>query len=364
MRGAAGLDPERFRVTVITGEGGRLLDEAARLGMKAVLVPQLVSPISPRNDAMALKQLTRLLGEGQFDVVHTHSAKAGALGRVAAHRVGLGRVVHTYHGFPFHQFQSRLHRTAFIQVERRLANLTHEVLAIGSGVATEAIRLGLADPTRLRTITPVVDGHVVRMSPAARLAARRRLGIAPDSLVVGTVGRLDFQKAPDDFVKMLDALEHRAAVGVWVGDGPERASTEARARTCGLGDRLKLLGDRDDVAEILPAFDVFAMTSRYEGLPCSVVEAMRCGVPVVATAVNSVPDLVVPGETGFLAPPGRPELTARSVDFLFRNPGVAARMSAGGRARTERGFDVSDLSKVLTEVYTGVSAPLKHLTAV
>ncbi len=353
LRGAAALDPERFHVTIVTGEGGRLLDEASAAGMEIVLVPALVSPISPRSDRAALNRLTQVCSERRFDVVHTHSAKAGVLGRLAAHRSGVGRVVHTYHGFPFHQFQSAMRRSAYVAIERRMATITDEVLAIGAGVATEALRRGLARPEHLRTITPVVDTHVVPVNARTRRAARDRLGLPPDSPVVGTVGRLDFQKAPEDFVAAIGQLADPTALGVWIGDGPDRSAAERRCRDLGLVDRVRFVGERNDVAELLPAFDVFAMTSRYEGLPCAVVEAMRCGLPVIATAVNSVPDLVVPGETGLLVPPGRPELTAVALAYLLENPDAAARMADNGHRATVTGYEPHELGAVLTQVYGG-----------
>jgi glycosyltransferase involved in cell wall biosynthesis len=113
-----------------------------------------------------------------------------------------------------------------------------------------------------------------------------------------------------------------------------------------------LVGERRDVPDLLPAFDVFVMSSRYEGLPCAVVEAMRCGLPVVATAVNSVPDLVVPGISGVLVPPARPDLLASAVDGLLDDPTTARRLAREGRQRAGSSFDATELSKVLDEVYS------------
>ncbi|MGH3445189.1 MAG: glycosyltransferase, partial [Nocardioidaceae bacterium] len=304
LRGALHLDPDRYHVTVITGEGGTLTDLAEQAGMEVLLEPSLVSPLSPREDLTALRRLSRICRERGFDVVHTHSAKAGAVGRMAAHRAGVPAIVHSYHGFPFHEFQDPVHRAAYIAVERRLARITDVVLAIGSGVATEALRRGLAQPSALRTIAPVVEATTVLRTSASRALARAALGIDPAVPVIGTVGRLDYQKAPEHFLAAVAALRHRAAVAVWVGAGPQLDVMKAQAQALGIADRVRFVGERRDVAALLPAFDVFAMASRYEGLPCAVVEAMRCGLPVVATAVNSVPDLVVPGETGVLVPAG------------------------------------------------------------
>jgi glycosyltransferase involved in cell wall biosynthesis len=351
------LDPDRFRVTIVTGEGGPLTKRARQAGMRVVIEPSLVSPISPRNDAAALSRLTAICRLHAFDVVHTHSAKAGALGRIAAYRAGVPVIVHTYHGFPFHDFQDPVTHAAYVAIERRLARITDHVLAIGTGVAAEALRRGLARPTSLRTIAPVVESTVVTRDRHTRAAARALLGVPDDLQVIGTVARVDFQKAPEHLLAALDALRHRDAVVVWVGSGPllEVVRREAAAR--GLGDRFRMVGERSDVPQILPAFDVFALSSRYEGLPCAIVEAMRCGVPVVATSVNSVPDLVIPGRSGILVPPGRPDLMANALDGLLDNPLMAARLVVGGRELAGTTYDAERLAEVLDDVYqTGPSS--------
>jgi glycosyltransferase involved in cell wall biosynthesis len=352
LRGALHLDPDRYRITIVTGEGGPLTETAAAAGMRVVIEPYLVAPISPRHDAIALRRLTARCQRSGFDVVHTHSAKAGALGRIAAHRAGVPLIVHSYHGFPFHEFQSATRRAVYVTMERRLSRITNVVLAIGSGVATEALRRGLADPRTLRTVSPVVDARTVKRTAESRQVARAALGLAADVPVIGTVGRIDFQKAPEHLVRAVARLRHRDAVGVWIGSGPLSDELVREIRRNGLERRFVMPGERDDVPELLPALDVFAMASRYEGLPCAVVEAMRCGLPVVATAVNSVPDLVVPGESGVLVPPARPDLLASAIDGLLDDPATAARLVERARELAGTPFNAQRLATVLDEVYS------------
>ena len=357
LRGALHLDPDRYRVTIVTGEGGPLADRARQAGMKVLIEPSLVSPISPRNDAAALARLTSICRREGFDVVHTHSAKAGALGRVAAHRAGVPVVVHTYHGFPFHDFQDPIRHAAYVAIERRLARITDHVLVIGTGVAAEALRRGLARPTALHTVAPVVDSVTVPRDPRTRACARALLDLSDDVPVIGTVARADFQKAPEHLLEALQRLRHRDALVVWVGGGPLLDTMRREAARRGLADRFLMVGERSDVAQILPAFDIFALPSRYEGLPCAVVEAMRCGLPVVATSVNSVPDLVVPGRSGVLVPPGRPDVMAEALDDLIDDPVLARRLAAGGQELAGTSYDAERLAAVLDEVYrSGLAA--------
>lgn len=352
LRGVLPLDPGRYQVTIITGQGGPLTDRAAAAGMRVLIEPSLVAPLSPSDDRRALRRLTELCTAGGYDVVHTHSAKAGALGRLAAHRADVPRIVHTYHGFPFHQFQNPVRRTAYIAIERRLARITDDVLAIGTGVATEALRLGLATPGALRTITPVVDAVTVPRTDSSRTAARAALGVDATTPLIGTVGRIDYQKAPEHLIAAIAALRHTDAVAVWIGSGPGEREAKELVHRLGLTDRFRFAGERSDVPQLLPAFDVFAMASRYEGLPCAVVEAMRCGLPVVATAVNSVPDLVVPGESGLLVPPGRPRLLAGAIDDLLADRGRAQRMARRGQAAAGSTYNAESLAEVLDQVYS------------
>jgi glycosyltransferase involved in cell wall biosynthesis len=358
LRGAMALDPGEFQVTIVAGSGNYLLDEAAAAGLEVIMEPALRTPIDPPSDLRALQALGALLKRRSFDVAHTHTSKAGVLGRVAAHRAGVPRIVHTYHGFPFHEFQSRGRRSAYIAVERRLGRITDVALCVGAGVGVEAVRRGLVAPERIRTIGVAVDGpegpDLLARSPQARDRARRALGVPAEATVIGAVGRLAYQKAPEDFVAMLQLLGRADVVGVWVGGGElaGRIGRLARAQPA----PVVLAGERRDVPEILPAFDVFALPSRYEGLPTAVVEAMVCGVPVVATAVNAVSDVVVPGETGLLVPPQRPDLMAEAVRYLIDRPAVAARMTVTARARLGERFGTRALRHSLAAAYVGCEA--------
>ena len=358
LSGVLALDPDYFEVVFITGEGSdELVMKARQAGHEVLLMPHLRSEIAPADDRRALADLQACL-KG-FDVVHTHSSKAGALGRVAAHRLEIGRIVHTFHGFPFHQFQSWLRRTAYIKIEQRVGRYTDVFLAVGPAVAAEAITRRIAPPERVRTIGVGVAKALDAPGAHDRAEARRILGVPPGMRVVGTVGRLAFQKAPEDFVRALAGLGRSDVFGIWIGDGPLRSRIERLAEKRGLSGRMLFTGERNDVATLLPGLDIFAMASRYEGLPCAIVEAMGAGLPVVATAVNAVPDVVIGGETGLLVPPGTPELLGRAIGYLLDNPAEAARLGAAGRDRLGADLAPDALGAVLSEAYQGtdVGAP-------
>jgi glycosyltransferase involved in cell wall biosynthesis len=361
LRGAQALDQEAVRPTIVTGSGGRQLDQAAAAGIEVVVEPSLREVIAPRSDLRALHRLELLLRERDFDVVHTHCAKAGVVGRLAARRAAVPRIVHTFHGFPFHQFQSPARRLAYVSIERQLGRITDVALCVGAGVAAEAVRRELIAPEKVRTIGVAVDGpDRARASlsaglPEARQRARAALGLPADATVIGAVGRLTYQKAPEDFVAALRHLDRPGIIGVWVGSGELAESVGRRARALRHA-RVVLTGERTDVLDVLPAFDVFALPSRYEGLPTVIVEAMICGIPVVASAVNAVSDLVIPGQTGLLVPPQRPARLAAAVRHILDSPATAARLAAAARERLGDHYRQSDLGTALLAAYAPAMA--------
>ncbi|HSS94979.1 MAG TPA: glycosyltransferase family 4 protein [Candidatus Dormibacteraeota bacterium] len=351
LRGALALDPQQYSVTIFSTPGGPLLEEAEKAGFRVVQLEHMRPEISLREDPSALRELIGLLRRGDFDIVHTHSSKAGALGRFAAHRVGVPAIVHTFHGFPFHDFQFGPLRTTYIEIEKRLGRITDQFLAVGGAVAAQAVTLRIAPAERIRAIASAIELDIVPASDSTRATARRLIGVPDDALVVGTVGRLAPQKAPQDLVAAIEAMRRSNVICVWVGDGPLREEMSRLIERRNLTKQFLLLGERRDVSALLPAFDVFALPSLYEGLPCSVVEAMTCGIPVVATAVNAVPEVVVPGRTGLLVPAGAPKLLARALSYLLDHPAEGKRMSAAARTQLGDRFDPAVLGRDLAETY-------------
>jgi glycosyltransferase involved in cell wall biosynthesis len=356
LRGAELVSRGAVTVTIIAGSGQRLIEDAASAGLEVIVEPRLRAPIALVDDLLALRHTQELFAERQFDVVHTHGAKGGAIGRLAAHRTGLAHIVHTYHGFPFHQFQSRPRQRAYVSIERRLGRYTDIALCVGTGVAAEAARRRLVAPDRIRTIGVVVDSQAAaaaRMSatrPQARQRARDALALPANATVVGVVGRLTYQKAPEDFLAAIRMVGRPGLIGVWIGGGELATRIERKARRLPQAT-VMLAGERADVLDILPALDIFVLPSRYEGLPTAIVEAMICGVPVIATAVNAVPDLVIPGETGLLVPPARPDVLAAAIRHLLDSPSLARALAAKAAARVGGRYDEQTLCDTLTAAY-------------
>ncbi len=352
LRDTLALDPTRFVCTIFAPEGGSLIDVAEAAGLRVIRLQHFEGGrrVYPWSDRNAYKEIAAHLEAGAYDLVHTHGARAGALGRVAAHRLGVPVIVHTLHGLPFTEFQSLATRHALRAVERRLGRITNYFVAAGTMVAAEAVRQKIAPSHRIRATMSPID-PVPPVSESSRRRARRALGLPEEATVLGTASRLSKQKGPLDMVNALAALQRSDVFMVWLGDGDMRPETERLIRRKGLEHRFILLGDRNDVPSLLPAFDVFVMSSLWEGLPCAVIEAMTCGIPVVATAVNSVPEVVIAGKTGLLARPGDPASLSQALAYMLDNPDSAARMARA--ARTQIGDQSSQdvLGDELTEIY-------------
>jgi glycosyltransferase involved in cell wall biosynthesis len=350
LRGALALDPSRFESVLLAAAGGTLEPAAEAAGLEVVALKHMSPELSPAADRRGLRELAGHLAGGGFDIVHTHSAKAGGIGRIAARRLGIPTIVHSLHGMPFHEFQSPVRRRAYLEMERRLGAFTDYFLTDGTFVAAEAVRLRIAPADRVRAIASPVD-DVAPVTAERRRRARAMLGLPEDVPVIGTAARLDFQKGPLDMVAALARLGRPDVRLAWIGDGELRPVVEQAILRRGLEGRFLLFGDRRDVPDLLPGFDAFAMSSLYEGLPCSVVEAMTCGVPVVATAVNSVPEIVVPGRTGVLARPHDPASLALALAFVLDHPAEARAMAERARAHIGGRFRPQVLGEDLGEAY-------------
>lgn len=321
-----------FIVGPQTGPEGQLLDEADAAGIPYRVLPPLLRQVSPIDDFKAFVSLCRIMGRERPTVVHTHSSKAGVLGRVAARFTGVPVVVHTVHGWGFNERQRPTVRAVFTTLERMLAPLTDRLIA----VSTQCLEVGLASrigaPARYALIRSGIE--VTDFASPARPLAKSDLGIDRGAPVVGTVTRLSPQKCPEDFVSVARAVLDRtpAAHFVVVGDGPLRPQVERRIAEAGIQDRVHLLGLRRDVAGILQTFDVFLATSHWEGLPRTFLQAIAAGKPIVTTRVHGALDVIEPGVTGYVEEIGDIEGLAGRVVELLEDPRLAERMGAAARS--------------------------------
>jgi glycosyltransferase involved in cell wall biosynthesis len=335
------LDPERWDVDVVsgpqTGPEGSLIEEVRERGVPLTIEPNLVREVNPLKDLLALLALYRHIRRGRYAVVHTHSGKAGMLGRWAAWLARTPVIIHTVHGWSHHERQHPLARRFFILLEQITAPITDKLIVVSPLNTEKGLRDNIATPEKYITIRSGIDLEHFRQPERPPKAVRAELGIPQDAPVVGTVTRLSAQKAPLDFVTAAAGVaEQRPDVHfVVVGDGPLRAEVEAEIAAQGLSERVHLTGLRRDVPDLMHSFDLFALSSLWEGLPRVLPQAMAAGLPIVATAVDGNAEAVTDGVNGFLTSPGNPQAFAEALLDLLADPELAARMGQAGLHRVE-----------------------------
>jgi glycosyltransferase involved in cell wall biosynthesis len=306
-------------------------------------LPALRRPLAPAYDAIALAQLLDLMRDFRPDIVHTHMAKAGTLARSAAaiynRTAGRGRrarVVHTYHGHVLEGYFSAGKTRLFLGIERALARLTDRIIAISPRIKTElldAYRIGRREQYRVVPLGFDLDG-LAAIDEAARLTSRAALALPDGSAVVTTVGRLTAIKNQRLFLDAAKriAVDHPGAVFLIVGDGELRGELEAEAAALGIAARVRFLGWRRDLETIYGATDVFLLTSRNEGTPVALIEALAAGCAGVSTDVGGVADVLESDQVGLLAPDGDAAALAAHVVALLNDRERRRRLGAAGRA--------------------------------
>jgi glycosyltransferase involved in cell wall biosynthesis len=352
------LDPRRFEQRLLVGEcSTEETDYLALHGLDlgAVRVPGLGRAVRMHGDAKALRSLVGELRTFRPDVVHTHTSKAGVLGRVA---VGLARlrprpaVVHTFHGHLLNGYFGSVGTGALVAVERTLARSTDRLVAVGEGVRDELVAAGIGRPDQYVVVAPGIS----IVSPPLMADARQVLGIPHDAAVVAYVGRLTRIKRPDRLIATAQRVlrEVPNAVFVIAGDGDLLAQTREQAR--GLGDAVRFLGIRRDVEAVFAAADVAVLTSDNEGMPVSLIEASMVGCPAVTTAVGSAGEVVLNGRTGFVVD-REANVLADAVVRLLMQPKLRARMGAAAREHTVKRFSrarlVADTASLYEELLAG-----------
>ena len=330
---AGGLDRGRYAVTLAsgptTGPEGSLEDRIPR-DILFERVPDLVRDPHPVKDPITLARLYRTIRRGRYHIVHTHTTKAGMLGRVAAKAAGVPVIVHTPHGHAFHDYLGARGSEALKWAERGLACITDRIICLTPAERDDHVRFRIGPARLFDVIHSGVDLDRFRRARVDSVSLRRALGIPPAGPLVVCVARLAPVKGVEYLLEAVPLVRAAvpAATVVFVGDGALRPVMERRAAALAPDGAVVFLGLRSDVPEILQMSDVAVLPSLNEGMGRAAVEALAAGRPVVASRVSGIQDVVLDGETGFLVPPADSRALADAVVRVLATPGLTQTMGA------------------------------------
>jgi len=359
---AARQQASGHRVAIVAGSlapGEESMEYLAHnLGVPLIGLPALQRELSVRSDYVAVRELRRTVRLREADVLHTHTAKAGATGRIAAALPGGASrpraTVHTFHGHVLTGYFDSRRERVFIQVERLLARRTGAVVAVSEEVRDDLVRLGVAALEKIVVIPYGFDlDGLGRPGDEERARRRASVGVPGDAFLIGWAGRLTPIKRPHDLVRVVAWLAGRGvdAYLFAAGDGEERPSVEALATELGVADRCRFLGYRRDVRDWYGVFDAFLLTSENEGAPVVAIEALAAGCPVVATRAGGTGTVVHDGDSGFLEPIGDVSGLGARLQQLAADPQVREAMGVAGALDVRRRFASEAMEDAVEALY-------------
>jgi glycosyltransferase involved in cell wall biosynthesis len=344
------------------------LETAKVQGIEIIDVPSLVRRISPINDVRASVTLFRHIRKIQPQIVHTHTSKAGLLGRLAAWLARVPIVIHTPHGHVFYGHFGRFLSRIFLQMEKLLGRITHHQIALTPEECNDYLSLRVSKPSNTSVIHSGVDVHRFIEGAKQRTRKRKELGIPPDSLVIGYVGWLIPIKGVTHLINAMARVveQHPKSILVLVGKGDEQGEEEIKLKEqverVGLEDKVRFLGWRADVDEVMGCFDIFVLPSLNEGMGRVLVEAMAAGLPIVASRVGGIPDLVKDGKNGLLVPPKDASALENAISALLEDKEKRKRMEDTG-TKVCLQYSTESMVKQIDDLYMELLEKCSHNTS-
>ncbi len=330
--------PSGCRPMIATGEDGYLMEEARQLEVPVHRIRHLRQPISPANDFLALLQIASLIKREAPDLIHAHTSKAGLLARVAGWLTGTPTVF-TAHTWSFADGISALQRRISIPLEQFAGRIGGKVITVSRANEEIAAREAITDPANLVTIWNGIPDTAQRATPGTNEVPK-----------IIMVARFAPQKDQLSLVQALSGVQQPWQLA-FVGDGPTRAEVEAEAQKLHLSDRIAFLGDRGDIPDLLASSDLFVLSTKWEGLPLSILEAMRAGLPVISSDVGGCSEAIDHGTTGFLTPPCNVSKLREKLESALSSKPLLKAMGEAGRERFHRDFRIESMMGKLMNVY-------------
>lgn len=352
------LPKDKYQVSVITSSRGILKQEFKNLkNIKAYFSPFLSRPIMPILDIFALIHIYVIYRSNGFKIIHTHSSKAGIIGRWAALFARTPVILHTVHGWSFHDYQNPVSKIFFIFLERITALFTAKIICVSKKDIETGLEYKIAPKGKFVLIKYGIPLHQFKNPCCDKARKRKELGITNNDPVIGMVSCLKPQKSPLDYVKACIAVynEIPAVNFLLIGDGALKKKCKAELRKTSLNGRFIFAGWRNDVSDILDIIDIAVLTSKWEGFPIAAIEALVKGKPVVATDTGGIRDLVKDGITGYLTKPGNYSDISRRILSILKNKDSFLKMREEAFKSIDDSFDISIMARNIENLYRSVT---------
>ncbi len=355
------LDKQSYDLQIIIGETKHPTQKTRifleRFSSQVVMVSQLHRDINLFYDFIAFCKLYRLFRKERFDVVHTHTAKAGALGRAAAYLAGVPVIIHTPHGHNFYGYFGKLFSGFVIFAERALAKITDKIIVLTRLEMDDFIKFKVVGPDKIALIPQGLEIDSLSEKALSKQEIKNRFGLSPDELLVGMIGRLEEIKGPDYFIEAALHLTDKVpqVKFILVGEGSLRRSIEEKViRSGARADRFIFTGWQEDVSGILPGLDVLVLPSLNEAVGIVLLEAQACGVAVVASRVGGIPEVVRDHESGILVEPKDAKALEEAIIYLLQNKEARVKMGECGRQWVKGKFPAQDMVDKVSLLYQGL----------
>jgi glycosyltransferase involved in cell wall biosynthesis len=351
------LDNSKYEVDVICGDldfgGATMQHYAKKNGIRVRECKNLVREISLLKDIKHVFEMKRILLDGKYDIIHTHSSKAGILHRLAAKMSGTPIIVHSVHGWSFHDYMSKVKKQLFVLLERHCAKLSDALITVTKFDTTKGLQNKIGLKEKYTTIHSSIEIDTYS-KPSRKVALiKEELGLPTDKIIIGTVSRMSAQKAPMDFLRLVELVckVRKDVHFLFIGGGELDDAFAEKAEEMKLKDVITAPGFRHDVPDMLHVMDIFVLTSLWEGLPRVFSQAMAAKLPVVATRVDGAPEIIDEGVNGYMVNPGDMKSMAQKVNELLENPSKITEFGTCGFERIQQDFDVNVMVAKIDELY-------------
>lgn len=340
--------------SLLIGEEGRLTDEVRKLGINVVVIKELVRSIHPIKDFVAVRKIARLLQEISPDLIHLHSSKAGIVGRIAAKLAGVPAVF-TAHGWAFTEGVSLSRRLIALPLEKVMAYCSEKIICVSDYDKRLALNYKIASPDKLVTIHNGIPPAIKESDKDNAAKLQTLLSFDKNTVACVMVARFSEQKDHRTLLKAFSMINSDISLKLFlIGQGPFLDATQELAKELGISERVHFMGPRTDVEQLLPYFNIFLLITNYEGFPISILEAMRVGLPVIATNVGGVNEAVVNGETGFTVPRGDANAIKNHLEHLAKDSVLRKDMGKKGRGYFLAHFTSEKMLEETSHLYQGL----------